>query len=196
MTTSAARAVPGPDRNNVITVHQGDCLASGDARVTYSTVLGSCISACIRDRVRGVGGMNHFLLAAQSTSARDRFGDSARYGAYAMEQLINAVLTKGTGSKSNLEIKVFGGGNINASISDIGAANARFVNEFLANEGFRDFVHDLGGQFARRVLYHPATGKALIKRLDSSVNASLVSEELALANRPVHQPDEVEIELF
>src|SRR5690606_25087116 len=78
---------PEFDRGVVTTVHQGDCLVSNDTDLTFSTVLGSCISACVRDRVANVGGMNHFLLAEQSGSARDRYGASARYGAFAMEQL-------------------------------------------------------------------------------------------------------------
>ena len=78
---------PEFDRGVVTTVHQGDCLVSNDASVTFSTVLGSCVSACIRDVRAGVGGMNHFLLAEQSGSAKDRYGASARYGAYAMERL-------------------------------------------------------------------------------------------------------------
>ena len=88
---------PEFDRGVVTTVHQGDCLVSSEPDLTYSTVLGSCISACVRDVVANVGGMNHFLLAEQSGSARDRYGASARYGAFAMEQLINQVLSRGTG---------------------------------------------------------------------------------------------------
>src|ERR1700712_2680494 len=114
---------PEFDRGVVTTVHQGDCLVASEGDVTFSTVLGSCISACVRDVRARVGGMNHFLLAEQSGSARDRYGASARYGAYAMEQVINSVLSRGSGSKSNLEVKVFGGGLINAALIDIGAKN-------------------------------------------------------------------------
>src|SRR5690606_31312688 len=84
---------PEFDRGVVTNVHQGDCHVSAASDVTFSTILGSCISACVRDRMALVGGMNHFLLAEQSGSARDRYGASARYGAFAMEQLINKVLT-------------------------------------------------------------------------------------------------------
>src|SRR5690606_20732338 len=112
---------PEFDRGVVTTVHQGDCDVSNAADVTFSTVLGSCISACVRDRALNVGGMNHFLLAEQSGSARDRYGASARYGAFAMEQLINKVLSQGSGKKANLEIKVVGGGKINAALDAGGA---------------------------------------------------------------------------
>lgn len=191
---------PEFDRGVVTTVHQGDCLVSSETDLTFSTVLGSCISACVRDRVANVGGMNHFLLAEQSGSARDRYGASARYGAFAMEQLINKVLTRGTGKKSNIEIKVFGGGKINAALDDVGAKNVEFVRDFLANEGYEMVKEDLGGTYARRVMFKPASGRAFIKRLDNTANASIAKEELAVAAsrraivaKPVVEDD---IELF
>ncbi|WP_421762252.1 chemotaxis protein CheD [Devosia sp.] len=162
-------------------MHQGDCLVSNELDLTFSTVLGSCISACVRDRVANVGGMNHFLLAEQSGSSKDRYGASARYGAFAMEQLINKVLTRGTGKKSNLEIKVFGGGKINAALDDVGAKNIEFVREFLANEGYQMSGEDLGGNYARRVMFKPVTGRAFCKRLDNTANANIAREELAVA---------------
>lgn len=184
------------DRGIVTTVHQGDCHVSNED-VTFSTVLGSCISACVRDRLDGIGGMNHFLLAEQSGSARDRYGASARYGAFAMEKLINMVLSRGSGQKSNLEIKVFGGGNINSSLNDVGAKNVEFVRDFLAAEGYRTVGEDLGGSYARRVLFKPQTGRVFVKRLDSSSGARVVREELALAGRQaVPKPTTDDIELF
>ena len=141
---------PEFDRGVVTTVHQGDCHVSNAADLTYSTVLGSCISACVRDRVANVGGMNHFLLAEQSGSAKDRYGASARYGAFAMEQLINKVLSQGTGKKANLEIKVFGGGKINGALDDIGLKNIEFVREFLANEGYEMAKEELAVAASRR----------------------------------------------
>lgn len=194
---AVANSLPAEfDRGVVTTVHQGDCHVSGD-EVTFSTVLGSCVSACIRDRVVNYGGMNHFLLAEQSGSSRDRYGASARYGAFAMEQLINQVLARGTGRKDNLEIKVFGGGNINSSLNDIGAKNIAFVREFLTAEGYRIAGEDLGGTYARRVLFKPKTGRVFVKRLDSMASGQIVREELELAGRQrVAPPVADDIELF
>ncbi len=186
------------DRGVVTTVHQGDCLVSADDDVTLSTVLGSCVAACVRDVVAGVGGMNHFLLAEQSGNARDRYGASARYGAFAMEQLINKVLSLGTGRKGNLEIKVFGGGNLNDALNDVGAKNVEFVRDFLANEGYIIAGQDLGGNFARRVMFKPATGRAFVKRLDRMAGADVARSELAVAQRQRRVPvaAQAEIELF
>jgi chemotaxis protein CheD len=188
---------PEFDRSVVTTVHQGDCLVSNDAAVTFSTVLGSCVSACIRDVRAGVGGMNHFLLAEQSGSARDRYGASARYGAYAMERLINAVLTRGTGNKGNLELKVFGGGLINGALTDIGGKNIEFVREFLANEGYALAGQDLGGTFARRVLFKPSSGRVFVKRLASKDGEGVIREELAIMGKTRAAPRPAgDIELF
>lgn len=186
---------PEFDRGVVTTVHQGDCLVSGDPDQTFSTVLGSCISACVRDVAAKVGGMNHFLLAEPSGSARDRYGISARYGAFAMEQLINKVLSRGSGRKSNLEIKVFGGGLINAVLTDVGAKNIEFVREFLANEGYDNIKEDVGGTYARRVMFNPHSGRVFIKRLDNVAGATIVKEELAVAVRAAKPPVD-DIELF
>ncbi|QQR39334.1 chemotaxis protein CheD [Devosia rhizoryzae] len=188
---------PEFDRGVVTTVHQGDCHVSNAPDVTFSTVLGSCISACVRDRVANIGGMNHFLLAEQSGSAKDRYGASARYGAFAMEQLINKVLSQGSGRKGNLEIKIFGGGKINSALDDVGAKNIEFVRQFLSLEGYAVTSEDLGGTYARRVLFKPHSGRAFVKRLDSDMNANLAREEEAIARRRVVVPAPVDdIELF
>jgi chemotaxis protein CheD len=186
---------PEFDRGVVTTVHQGDCLVSDEPDLTFSTVLGSCISACVRDVAAKVGGMNHFLLAEPSGSARDRYGASARYGAFAMEQLINKVLSRGSGRKGNLEIKVFGGGLINAALTDVGSKNIDFVREFLANEGYENIKEDVGGTYARRVMFKPHSGRAFIKRLDNAAGATIVREELAVAVRTIKPPVD-DIELF
>ena len=189
---------PAFGRGVVTTIHQGDCLVGGEEDLTFSTVLGSCVSACVRDTEARVGGMNHFLLAEPSGNARDRYGASARYGAFAMEQLINKVLTRGSGRKANLEIKIFGGGLINAALTDVGAKNIEFVHEFLDNEGYTIAGEDVGGSFARRVMFKPASGRAFVKRLDSAAASSVAREELSIVGRRIAamRPAVPDIELF
>lgn len=198
MTVSQAGA-PYFDRGVMTNVHQGDCLVSSEEEVTFSTVLGSCISACVRDVEARVGGMNHFLLAEPQGAARDRFGASARYGAFAMEQLINMVLSRGTRRKSNLEIKIFGGGLINAALMDVGAKNIEFVRGFLSDEGYSVASEDVGGAFARRVMFKPRSGRALVKRLDSAMGDSVAKQEMTLVTTRAAAPPKPpvdDIELF
>ena len=198
MTSQQVSATPF-ERGVVTAIHQGDCLVGGEEDLTYSTILGSCVSACVRDVEARVGGMNHFLLAEPSGGAKDRFGVSARYGAFAMEQLINKVLSRGSGRKGALEIKVFGGGLINAALSDVGAKNIEFVREFLHNEGYELASEDVGGSFARRVMFKPHSGRAFVKRLDSSAAANVAKEELTIVGSRRNiapRPPADDIELF
>ncbi len=194
--TLARAAAPNLERGRVTNVHQGDCKVSGEEGTTLATVLGSCIAACVRDQAARIGGMNHFLLAEQSGAARDRYGASARYGAFAMEQLINQVLSSGSGKKTNLEIKVFGGGNINSSLADVGAKNAEFVRGFLRSEGYRIAGEDLGGTFARRLMFMPVSGRVFVKRLDAATGQNVAREELVIASRQKVEVQSDDIELF
>ncbi|WP_206064601.1 chemoreceptor glutamine deamidase CheD [Neptunomonas sp. XY-337] len=139
-----------------------------------TTVLGSCVAACVRDPVAGVGGMNHFILPDSDTGGA--LSESSRYGAYAMEQLINEVMKFG-GVRERLEIKVTGGGNMMQGMSDIGALNAQFVTDYLRMEGFHIVSSDLGGDNPRNVAYLPMEGRMLVKKLATLHNSKLLAAE-------------------
>lgn len=137
-------------------VGQGDHFVSSDPDVVLTTVLGSCVALCLTDPVAGVGGMNHFLLPE---GEMDGTAASRRYGAYAMEVLINDVLKAG-GRRERLEAKLFGGGRMFDSLSDVGAANAAFAERFMADEGIPVLGGSLGGFGGRRLHYWPVSGRA------------------------------------
>lgn len=167
-----------------------------------ATVLGSCVSACVRDRIFGIGGMNHFMLpetddapAAAGSWQSTSLSASTRYGNYAMEHLINDVLKNG-GRKENLEIKLFGGGRILAQMTDIGRRNIAFVHDYLRVEGLEVVAEDLGGNYPRKVVYDPRTGKVLMKKLRSLHNNTIVERETAYMHDLEKQPVSGEIDLF
>lgn len=162
-----------------------------------STVLGSCVAACIRDSVRGVGGMNHFMLPQESEHSHGWGGDSleTRYGNWAMEALINEVLKRG-GKRGYLEVKLFGGGAVLENMTDIGERNIEFVRHFLEEEGLRIVAEDLGGSTPRKVLYFPDTGAVRIRRLKTVSNATLYSREQAYANKVSSTSTDGSVELF
>jgi chemotaxis protein CheD len=141
--------------SKTVTVLQGDYKVTTDPEVKFSTVLGSCIAACIYDAEHGVGGMNHFLLA----SSNGQSSANARYGIHAMELLINGIMKQGA-RRANLKAKVFGGAKMSANLSDIGANNASFVQKFLQDEGIPVISSSVGGTSARRVRFHASTGAA------------------------------------
>lgn len=148
------------------------------------TVLGSCVAACIRDRLSGVGGMNHFMLPDGGGDPGNPASSSMRYGAYAMEMLINQILKAG-GRRENLEAKVFGGGNVLRGFTQInvGERNAAFVRSFLHNENIRILAEDLNGIYPRKVYFFPATGRVLVKKLKKLNNYTLVKREQDYASR-------------
>ena len=126
------------------------------------TVLGSCVSACIRDRVSGVGGMNHFMLPDTGGDADNPVSASMRYGTYAMEVLINELLKAGA-KRENMEAKVFGGGNVLRGFTaiNVGERNAKFVLDYLRAERMRVIAEDLNDIYPRKVYFFPRTGKVL-----------------------------------
>lgn len=159
------------------------------------TVLGSCVSACIRDREKGIGGMNHFMLADSGDIST--ISSSARYGTYAMEILINHLLKLGA-RKHRLEAKVFGGGRVMATLSSsqVGERNARFVKDFLATEGIAVAAHDLLDVYPRKVYFFPHSGKVLVKKLVRMHNDTLIRREKEYAARLAEAPVAGDIELF
>ncbi|PWF21206.1 chemoreceptor glutamine deamidase CheD [Corticimicrobacter populi] len=141
-------------------------VAKAGQGMMLTTVLGSCVAACIRDPHTGVGGMNHFMLPGGAQTGGD---STMRYGAYAMEVLINEILKAGA-VRERLEAKVFGGGAVLHQMTylDIGNRNSDFVLEYLKVEHIRIAAQDLRGTHARRVNYFPATGQVLVRKLAGS----------------------------
>ena len=161
------------------------------------TVLGSCVSACIRDRVTGLGGMNHFMLPDGGGDASNPVSASMRYGTYAMEVLINDLLKAGA-RRENMEAKVFGGGAVLRGFTaiNVGERNAAFVMNYLKTEKMRVVAEDLNDIYPRKVYFFPRTGKVLVKKLMSAHNDTLAQREQAYASRLKVQPVGGEIDLF
>lgn len=161
------------------------------------TVLGSCVAACVRDRVSGIGGINHFMLPDDKRDDESRFGRSMRYGDYAMEILINQLLKLGA-RRSNLEAKVFGGGNVLPGFKNhvVGERNAQFVTDYLRTEGIRVVAQDLLGSYPRKVYFFPATGRVLVKKLRSMHNDTIIERERSYSEALRHSKVEGDVELF
>jgi chemotaxis protein CheD len=165
-----------------------------------ATVLGSCVSACIRDARLGYGGMNHFMLPLDGSLGQSAWGSAAsaatRYGNVAMERLINDILKLG-GKREHLEIKLVGGGRVLADMTtDIGARNIAFVREYVAAEGFKVVGEDLGDVFPRKVVYFPQTGRIRVRKLSSGRDEMLAARERQYLQQLDAKPIENEVELF
>ena len=180
---------------NAVKVLPGEFFVAADD-IVISTVLGSCVAACIWDRVACIGGMNHFMLPDGG-----RVGDPAavagRFGVFAMEQLINELMKRGA-RKSNFECKLFGGGAVmkNFTTLNVGERNAQFAIDFLRTEGIRVASQDLLDVYPRRVVFFPNVGRALCRKL-AQADDSLVADEQRYTRKLNAEPSRGgDIELF
>ncbi|MEO8339586.1 MAG: chemoreceptor glutamine deamidase CheD [Nitrospirota bacterium] len=182
--------------HEIAAILPGEFFVSADPMIVY-TVLGSCVSACIRDPIAGIGGMNHFMLPApkehQSVDAWG--GESRRYGSFAMEGLINEILKRG-GLRHRLEVKLFGGGKIYDGNIDIGANNAAWVLEYLKNEGLQAQKTDLGDVYARKLYYFIDSGRVLMKKIQRLKNDTIFDREIRYQQRLAQAQAASDVTLF
>jgi chemotaxis protein CheD len=176
-------------------VFPGEFYLTKETNEVLVTVLGSCVSACIRDPVAGVGGMNHFMLPQHGSGAWGNDLKSTRFGNFAMEKLLNELIKAGC-VRERMEIKVFGGGNVTDTSNAVGSDNAEFVLSYLRAEGLRCAATDLGGTLPRRIHYYPATGRVVRRLLGVSERYSIDREENDYGSRLQQQQPAGEIELF
>ncbi len=161
------------------------------------TVLGSCVAACIRDRVSGIAGMNHFMLPGGRRDGGDTWGVQERYGVYAMEIMINELLKMGA-KRSNLEAKVFGGGAVlrGFTVANVGQLNADFVLDYLHTENIKVVAQDLLDLYPRKIYFFPRSGKVLMKKLRSAHNDTIIEREQAYSSRLKVANIQGDVELF
>jgi len=207
MTQLAAQAVPNPTRrldqlkarprrngeasffyydahfhNDAVKVLPGEFFVYNEDLLIMTT-LGSCIAACLWDREKRVGGMNHFLLPDSAGGA-----DSGRYGSFAMELLIGEMVKRGA-TRATMEAKVFGGGAVISGMNtiNVGERNTAFVLDYLRTERISVVSKDVLDIYPRKVCFLPASGKAMVKRLASANTDALVALERAAAGRQTPQ---------
>ncbi len=165
-----------------------------------STVLGSCVTACIRDPAIGVGGINHFMLPYFNNLQNHSWEHTpvsleTRYGNIAMEKLINAILKMG-GKRKNLEIKLFGGGRVLDMRTDIGEKNIEFVRQYLIKENLNVVAEDVGGRYPRKIQYFPYTGRVRVKKLNNLHNNTLIERETSYLAKLKRVSLKGKVELF
>lgn len=178
----------------VVRLGPGEFSVTSDPETVLMTVLGSCVAACICDPLAGIGGLNHFMLPESPDGKWGQAAFSLRYGNFAMERLVNAILSRG-GRRERLEVKVFGGGRIGLDSSGIGDRNALYVEKYLEAEGMTPLSKELRGNRARRVAYLPVLGQAYMSLLPH-FPALFAAEEASFGKSLSGQPASGEIEIF
>lgn len=174
-----------PQKVNIV---QGEFFVTDDPNVLVTTLLGSCVAACIRDPIARVGGMNHFLLPGSDTRGRT---EAERYGVHLMELLVNGLLQRGA-RRDRLEAKLFGGARTIEGLSDIGARNAEFAEKFLHNEDISIVGGSLGGDSGRRLQFWPVSGRAR----QAVMTADKKLPPVVVAPPPPKQDDGGDVEFF
>ncbi len=164
-----------------------------------ATVLGSCISVCIKDEKNNIGGMNHFMLPGDFRLEDVFNSQSARYGMYAMEMIMGDIIKLG-GDRSNLTAKVFGGGHVLQSVTlnknSVPSSNIQFIKAFLSMEGITILKSDVGGYHGRKVLFVPRLNKVFVKRLVPEADSVLADREKTYQSHLRRESKEEDLVLF
>ena len=145
----------GPQVNHHVI--QGEQRVSDNPNEVLSTLLGSCVSACLHDPVAGIGGMNHFLLPGDAEGGS--LGAAERFGVHAMELLVNAMLARGA-VRSRLEAKLFGGARTLRGDTDDASDTGPCAGGCLKRERIKIASECLGGPQGRRIQFWPVSGRA------------------------------------
>lgn len=185
------RSDPGSSKR--LHVVQGEFAVTDDPEVMMGTILGSCVAACMRDPMAGVGGMNHFLLPGERTGEGDG-PQGLRYGVQSMELLLNALYRTGA-RRERLEVKLFGGARVVDGLSDVGQQNAAFAERFLASEGISMVGGSLRGDQARRIQFWPVLGRVRQMALIDPGRKVFEAERIKPVRAPAAEVDG-ELELF
>jgi chemotaxis protein CheD len=180
-------AVTGGLRIHVV---QGEQHVTNDPHAVLTTLLGSCVAACMRDPIAGVGGMNHFLLPGGRTRGLDSLAE--RHGVHAMELLVNALLKHGA-RRDRLEAKLFGGARLIDGLTDVGRQNAEFAEKFLAAEGIRHTGGSLLGEHGRKIQFWPVSGRARQSLMEREFRQVFEAERRAPAIPPTESDGAVEL---
>lgn len=180
---------------DAVKIFPGEYYVTGRDMVLV-TVLGSCVAACIRDRASGIGGMNHFMLPGDNEGG-GLLSSSSRYGAYAMEMMINELLKMGA-KRHNLEAKVFGGASVlrGFKVGNVGASNVKFTVKYLNTENIALVAQDVLEDYPRKIYFFPESGKVLVKKLRVVHNNTIIEREQMYGSRLKTADVQGEVELF
>ena len=184
-----------------ITLDPGEhCVTNEEVIIT--TLLGSCVSACLYDPYNKIIGMNHFLLSSKRYTRNMPLSatDAGRYGIHSMELLINEMWNRGA-KRGNLRAKAFGGGSIlqpvhpsSGNFFAVGEVNVRFILEFLQNEKIPLVASALGGTVGRVIKFHSADFSVHVRKIVSK-SAHVAKREEQYWKKTIQRQEALETEI-
>lgn len=125
-----------------------------------TTVLGSCVAICLYDKVKQVGGINHYMLPFWN----GRELASPKYGNIAIESLVKKMEILGS-SRINMIAKVFGGANQLNHNSGVGERNFQIAKEMLEDYNIKIVAKSIGGHNGRKINFNTSTGEVFMKNI-------------------------------
>lgn len=163
---------------NAVKILPGEFYATNDDTMIV-TVLGSCVAVCLYDASSGTRGMNHFLLPSDESVQDKIISESARYGVFAMEILVNKMVSLGA-VRSNLVAKIFGGGNVLKGFikNNVGQRNVEFTIDYLSAENIPIVAKDVLMDYPRKVYFDTAQGAVHLKKIKSLHNTTILDREV------------------
>ena len=184
-----------------ITIDPGEYYVAHED-VLITTLLGSCVAACLYDPYNKIVGMNHFLLSSRRY-AKDMpvcTTDAGRYGIHSMELLINEMWNRGA-QRGNLKAKAFGGGSIlkpvdafTSSFFAVGEVNVRFIRAFLRNEKIPLVSSDLGGTVGRVINFYSEDFSVYVRKMVAK-STNVVKREEKYWEKSIQQQEESETQI-
>lgn len=130
-----------------------------------TTVLGSCVSVCLFDKVEKKGGINHFMLPLWNGDGLP----SPKYGNIAIPKLIEKMILNGC-RRNNIVAKVFGGAavlNSSSGLMGVGERNICLARDMLKMEGIQIIAASIGDTFGRKIIFNTQTGEVLMKKVNN-----------------------------
>jgi len=139
-----------------------------DESVLVKTILGSCVSVCLYDRVKRIGGMNHYLLPHPT---RDAAADDGRYGATSITLLMRRIAEIGASLQRLRAVVVGGGRPVGGDRGpQVGAANREIALEMLRRQGIPLLREETGGEYGRRLFFNTGTGEITVSIIEPTIN--------------------------
>ncbi|EOC99260.1 hypothetical protein [Caldisalinibacter kiritimatiensis] len=171
-------------KRDVYEIFAGEYFVTDKRYVVLKTLLGSCVSVCLKDEVTGIAGMNHFMLPASKRIENIIINEDAKYGINAMELLINTMIKKGA-KRPYLKAKVFGGGKVlEQELSNVANSNIEFVKVYLNMEQIPVITSDLGDNYGRKIFFFPDTFTVYLKKIKiSKMSTSTIAKEKEMYTR-------------
>lgn len=136
------------------------CLPSLPTRLC--TVIASGVTVTVYDRRQCLGGVGHY-----SHPLRDGRGSTADFAAPALVGLFRMFKKAGSDPR-HLETYLYGGAdNPDAPDYDTGRGflNSQIGFEILAKLGVRLSGSDVGGRFARKLIFYTGTGESMLAKV-------------------------------